>query len=328
MAGAIAAAAAAASVITLVPGRTPGGLVSTEEQPLGSLASHSAGPFLLAMAARASHAQAGTGRYWCTETIDGNLVPIGPGGRELTQPGQGSQPSPVSDYRYSLFSRSRMTSCETPRGSDAGSFYQYLGARPATATDVAAWRRAGSPDHWQTWYARQTISSHPGSSRPVGRRGGLPPWGSDQSLPADPAKLKAVLLAGLAGPADLGIKRQERQAGLSYRQIQDENLFWNLVSLLDEPISPAVRATAFRAFAEIPGAHTQPGVRDPQGRVGTAVWWGRLDGQQTGFVIINPATTMLLAEEGFAASPAWVYKPGTLTQYHLWLSAGRTSHLP
>jgi hypothetical protein len=162
----------------------------------------------------------------------------------------------------------------------------------------------------------------------VGRRGGLPPWGSDQSLPADPAKLKAVLLAGLAGPADLGIKRQERQAGLSYRQIQDENLFWNLVSLLDEPISPAVRATAFRAFAEIPGAHTQPGVRDPQGRVGTAVWWGRLDGQQTGFVIINPATTMLLAEEGFAASPAWVYKPGTLTQYHLWLSAGRTSHLP
>jgi hypothetical protein len=326
--GAIAAAAAVASVITLAPGRAPGGLVSTEEQPLGSLTSQSARPFLLAMASRASRIQAGRGRFWCAETIDGSLVPIGPDGRELIPPGQGAQPSPVSDYRYSLFSRYRMTDCETPRSREAGSFYQYLGARPATSADVAAWRRAGSPSHWQAWYARQTISSHRGSFGPAGRRGGRPPWGSDQSLPADPAKLKAALLTGLAGPSDLGVKRIERQAGLSYRQFQDENLFWNMVSLLEEPISPAVRATAFRVFAEIPGARTKPGMRDPRGRLGTAVWWGRLDGQQTGFIIIDPATTMLLAEEGFAGKPAWVYKPGTLTQYHLWLGAGWTSHLP
>ena len=326
--GAIAAAAAAASVITLTQGRAPGGLVSTEEQPLGSLAPQSARPFLLAMASRASHIQAGTGRYWCTETIDGSLVPIGPDGRELIPPGQGAQPSPVSDYRYSLFRRYRVTDCETPRSREAGSFYQYLGARPATSADVAAWRRAWlfqslagvvrTSDHLQPrWFLRR-----------AGRRGGRPPWGSDQSLPADPAKLKAALLTGLAGPSDLGVKRIERQAGLSYRQFQDENLFWNMVSLLEEPISPAVRATAFRVFAEIPGARTKPAMRDPRGRLGTAVWWGRLDGQQTGFIIIDPATTMLLAEEGFAGKPAWVYKPGTLTQYHLWLGAGWTSHLP
>ena len=38
-------------------------------------------------------------------------------------------------------------SCETPQGRGIGrELYQELGARPATPGDVAAWRRAGSPD--------------------------------------------------------------------------------------------------------------------------------------------------------------------------------------
>jgi hypothetical protein len=320
------AVAAAAAVVLLLPGQQAG-LVSTEEQPLGRLPSHAARPVLLAMAAKAGSADAGSGRYWCTETVEGTLSAIGPGGRELTPPGAGGQPSPGSDYRYSVISRYRMVDCQTPQGVDAGDFYQYLGARPATSADMAAWRRAGSPVSWRGWDG-QAFSIHPGSFQKVGRTGGQAPWGNDLSLPADPAKLKKVLLTGLYGPSDVATRRMESQTGLSYRQIEDENLFWNLTSILEEPIRPAVRAAAFRLLAQVPGAQETPGVRDPQGRTGTAVWWGQPGQPAGGFVIINPATTMLLASEGFAGTPAWVYKPGTMTNYDAWLSAGWVNRLP
>lgn len=323
VAGAIAAAAA---LLVLLPG-PPAGLVSTEEQPLGSLPSHAARPVLLAMAAKAGSAATGSGRYWCTETVEGTLSAIGPGGRELTPPGVGGQPSPASDYRYSVVTRYRMADCETPQGVDVGDFSQYLGARPTTPADMAAWRRAGSPGRWQGWDG-QAFSIHPGSFQKVGRTGGQAPWGNDLSLSADPAKLKKVLLTGLYGPSDVATKRMESQTGLSYRQIEEENLFWNLTSILEEPIRPAVRAAAFRLLAQVPGAQETPGVRDPQGRTGTAVWWGQPGQSADGFMIIDPASTMLLASEGFAGTPAWVYKPGTMTDYDVWVSAGWANRLP
>jgi hypothetical protein len=325
VAGSIATAAAVLAL--LLPGGPSTGLVSTEEQPLGSLPSHAARPVLLAMAVKAGSAEAGSGRYWCTEMIEGALTPIGPGGLELTPPGEGGQPSPASDYRYSVFTRDRMVDCQTPQGVDVGDFYQSLGARPATPADVAAWRQTGSPGRWQGWDG-QAISANPGSYQKVGQTGGQAPWGNDLSLPTDPAKLKKVLLTGLSGPSDVATKRMESQTGLSYSQIEDENLFWNLTSILEEPISPAVRSAAFRLLAQVPGAQETPGVRDPQGRTGTAIWWGPPGQSADGFMIIDPATTMLLASEGFAGTPAWVYKPGTMTSYDVWVSAGWENSLP
>lgn len=326
-AAAAGAIAAAAAVMVLLPGGPSTRLVRTEEQPLGGLSSHAARPVLLGMAATAGRGGVGTGRYWCTDTVEGKLVPIGTGGRELTPPGQGGQPSPASDYRYSVVTKHRMVECETPQGTDAGDFYQYLGARPATSADRAAWRRAGSPTSWRAWYANQAVSIHPGSLQKVGRTGGQAPWGSATSLPADPAKLRKALLTGLYGPSDVVTKRMERQTGLSYRQIEDQNLFWNLTGVLGEPIRPAVRAAAFRLLAQVPGGREVPGVRDPQGRAGTAVWWGQRD-RPDGFLIIDPATTMVLASEGFAGTPAWVYKPDTMTDYQLTVSAGWVDRLP
>ena len=136
-----------------------------------------------------------------------------------------------------------------------------------------------------------------------------------------------MLLTGLSGPSDTATKEEERQTGLSYCQIVDENLFWNLTSVLDEPVRPAVRAAAFRLLAQVPGGQEASGVRDPRGRAGTAVWWGQR-GRPDGLMIIDPATTMLLASEGFAGTPAWVYKPGTMTDYNLWVSAGWVDRLP
>lgn len=321
------AVATAVAVLVLLPGGSPAGLVSTEEQPLGSLPSHAAQPVLLAMAAKAGSVAAGSGRYWCTETVEGTLDAIGPDGHGLTPPGVGGQASPPSDYRYSVLSRDRMVDCESPLGVDVGDFDQYLGAHPATPADMAAWRRAGSPGHWQGWYGA-AFSAQGDSLQKIGKKGGMPPWGPDSSLPTDPAKLAKVLLTGLSGPSDVATKRIESQTGLSYRQIEDENLFWNLTGVLEEPVSPAVRAAAFRLLAQVPGGQETPGVRDPQGRVGTAVWWGQPGQPADGFMIIDPSTTMLLASEGFAGTPAWVYKPGTMTSYDMWVSAGWVNQLP
>ena len=324
---AAAGAITAAAVTVLLPGRTSTPLISTEEQPLGSLPSHAAKPVLLAMAAKAASAGQGSGRYWCTDEQEGQLDPIGPAGHELNPPGEGGQPSPASDYRYSILEKYRMVDCETPQGADAGDFYQYLGAHPATSADTAAWRRAGSPDRWQGWYGA-AVSMKPGSYAKIGKTGGLPPWGNETSLPADPAKLEKLLLTGLDGPNDVATKQEERHSGMTYRQIVDENLFNNLTGLLEEPVRPAVRAAAFRLLAQVPGGQETPGVQDPLGRAGIAVWWGKRGDPNDGFMIIDPETTMLLASEGFAGTPAWVYQPSTMTDYDIYVSVGWVNRLP
>jgi hypothetical protein len=327
--GGVASVAAAATVMALLPGRAATGLISTEEQPLGSMTSQAARPVLLAMAASTTQAPAGTGRFWCQERIEGRLIPIGSGGRELTPPRQGERPSPASGYRYSIFSRSATVSCETPDGRYYGTeLSQDLGARPATPGDDAAWRRAGSPSRWQTWYDYHVYEHlHPGSPQRVGR-GGISdpmPWGDERSLPADPVKLAALMVAGIGGPSDKGVKSLLEGANLTYRQWRIETLFSNLIMLLNEPVTPEVRAAALRALAAVPGVRVRRGVRDPIGRVGTAVWIGS---PYDGAYIIDPATARLIALDEVAGKSSRVYEPGTMTGYQLWLKPGWTSHLP
>ena len=321
--------AAAATVMALLPGRAATGLVGTEAQPLGSMTSQAAGPFLLAMAARTTRAPGGTGRFWCEERVEGRLIPIGSDGRELTPPGQGLRPSPVSGYRYSIFSREATVSCKTPQGRNVGKeLSQELGARPATPRDAAAWRQAGSPGRWQAWYDTHVSEHlHPGSPQRVGRGGisDLMPWGDDTALPADPVKLAALVLTGIGRPSDELVKELLRETGSTYRQYRIDNLFSNLIMLLSEPVTPEVRAAAFRALATVPGVRMRPGVRDPIGRLGTAVWLGN---PYDGTYIIDPATTRLLASDSLAGKSAQLYKPGTMTGYQLWLKPSWTSHLP
>ena len=88
-----------------------------------------------------------------------------------------------------------------------------------------------------------------------------------------------------------------------------------------------VRAAAYQVLASVPGVHMKPGVTDPSGRPGTALWIGPRSGPGQ-IVIVDPATGMLLADEWLATGPHGVYAPGTLTQYALWQSPGWTDRLP
>jgi len=328
--GIVAAGLAGALVVTsLMPGGAEQGLV-TSERPFATLTGQPASAFLAALATRVAQAKPVTGRYWCERVITAQLDPIGPAGQELTPAGQGLPPSPVSDYRYSIFARQVDNDCfvYNKTGSrNVGGYIQDLGARPATAKDAAAWRRDGSPA-WHAWYGNgQLIPSQPGPRTQVGGKPGQEPWGNPATLPADPAKLRKVLLTAVAGPNDPTMRIAEQQSGQSYSQLRDYNLFLQARGLLLEPLSPSVRAAAYQVLASVPGVRMKPGVTDPSGRPGTAVWIGPRSGPGQ-ITIVDPATGILLADEWLATGPHGVYAPGTLTQYSLWQSPGWSNRLP
>jgi hypothetical protein len=322
--GVAAASLAGALAVALLTGGAGGqpGLIASE-RPLGTLTGRPASPYLLAMATRVAAASPTTGKYWCQTMVAGQLDPIGPGGRELTPHGQGLPPSPVSDYRYSIFARQVQVDCldysKKPSGSIGGYYnalarnlggsFQDLGARPATARDAAAWRQDGSPA-WHAWYVRQIIAAHPGPRiRASGKPGSSP--GQPIPLPTDPAKLRAVLLA------------HQGSSGISASP--EEILFGQLRQVLLAPATPALRAAVYQVMAGIPGIQMKPGVRDPSGRPGTAVWLGN---HPDGAEIVDPATGMLLADEFIASQPHGVYAPGTVTQYFLWQHLGWANRIP
>src|SRR4029077_349030 len=69
-----------------------------------------------------------------------------------------------------------------------------------------------------------------------------------------------------------------------------------LLEILGEPItSPALRAAAFNALAEIPGIGLERDVVDGAGRRGDAIGWGRDGGFGRRF-IFDPRTSEILAE--------------------------------
>lgn len=254
------------------------------------------------------------------------LAPIGPHGQELTPAGQGEKPSPVSDYRYSIFAQQVDDDCivyTKTSSRNVGGYMQDLGARPATARDAAAWRRDGSPA-WHAWYQKGlVIPSRPGPRHQVGGKSGQPPWGSPMSLPADPVKLRKVLMKGIRN--DPGVRMSGRK-GMPVANIP-ATLFDYSCTLLLDALSPAVRAADYQILAGVPGVHMKPGVTDPSGRAGTALWLGSRS-RPGSIIIVDPATGLLLADEWLATAAHGVYAPGTLLQYNLWQAPVWTAHLP
>jgi hypothetical protein len=122
-----------------------------------------------------------------------------------------------------------------------------------------------------------------------------------RSLPGDPAKLKAQLDQMLKGYSQAGVKNEH-----------SFEVFGVLADLLDhEPITPQVRAAAFRILAGLAGIENLGKVTDPVGRAGYMI--GLDGGAYKTFganlilggaltLVISPATGTLLAEESVAPS--------------------------
>ena len=312
--------AGAVMLVSLISGGKPVTPVGSRA-PAGLLTGQPARPFLLAMADKA--AQQKTGRFYCETEIQGDRELVGSDDRLLPRPWvNGPERVPASapeGFKYALTRRYAYTQCT--RVSDVtryGLSLQYLGARPAAPADVRAWRRYGSPDHWRR--GDGILSAHPGPVRQVRDvKHGTGDFGgpNDLWLPASPAKLQAVFLAH-PQPGARG-RNNVIAAGA-------------LTVMNADSVRPAVRAAAFRVLASVPGVRMQPGVTDSEGQTGTAIWqdsWiGRYLRYESTFVIIDPQTGNLLADEGVAQTPVMGARPGTVLYYTATTSARWTSHLP
>ncbi len=187
---------------------------------------------------------------------------------------------------------------------------------PASSRDRSNWQRAGSPatfDLNDLNRAGHLVTVIPG----VGARGGknvVDPFnpesevfsigGLDKSmsdirrLPAEPNALTTVLLENYQRSVDAAVRSGRNQAGTTGTTKQAW-LFGTAAELLTLPVTPPVRATAYRIIAGLDGVVTIGRTRDVTGRTGDSVAF-RSDsshGLQEDRLVIDPTTGMLLAEE-------------------------------
>jgi hypothetical protein len=246
----------------------------------------SAHELFLVAAARSESDTATGGRYWVQPTEFGSTVEVGPPGR-----------------RYHIMLRHSMEFWFATRPGDRTlGVDQYLGAEPASPEDAAAWRADGSPTRWPVPGPDGTPSDkfYEAAPGPQGIRyvegataannfllGGNPVSLSElAALPTDPAALKTWLL--------------NRLHQLGNQEPDDYSLFWNGKSLvMDLPVTPAVRAAAYRMMADLTGVTLLGEVTDQRGRSGMAVAYTHDgDGGPVEFrLIIDPDTGQALAEE-------------------------------
>jgi hypothetical protein len=226
----------------------------------------SSGREILLTAARtvARAAQPATARYWVTSGTVGNFLKVGPAGDSyvvLEQVG----------VQY--------WAARSPRDPNPYLF-QPLWVRPASSSDLAAWHRDGSPTVWKGIGqdgdladpygdagngALQPLSAAPGRPTVISSGFGAQPFqvgGKDLSLrqlralPADPARLKELLLTGAS----------------HYRRVsQSAYLLQAVPPVLQMPVTPAVRSALYRMLAAMPGIQSLGTVRDVSGKHGVAV---------------------------------------------------------
>lgn len=299
--GLVGAAAAAALVVA-----------TTATHPSGdpdagvSAGASDASRILLAAAEQASQRPDLSGRYWKVETLE----------RDLTAAAMEKSP-------YTIKGGSRTTEwTDTETGRSFFTAYD-LGLTPTGPSDVAAWKRAGSPRRITIWAPfgkadvqmrapdpdtnRSPDITTPEDDKPylIGRAVSLKEL---QSLPSDPQRLKAELLKGFDRAGAQGRSRDEWLFSASQRLI------------LDLPVTPEVRAATFRMLSGLKGLTTIGRVKDAQGRWGTAVALRRTIGKDGGLVedrlVFDASTSAGLAWESVVvkADGKWTkgFTPGTI----------------
>ncbi|MEV4276132.1 CU044_5270 family protein [Actinoplanes xinjiangensis] len=208
---------------------------------------------LLAAAERSSADDPADGRYWVSEVESGTLMQVD---------------------RYAIMGRTRETSWHPDRSGDrAVHLQQWAGGAPASATDRAAWQRAGSPSSWPkdeacpaagVWTAGpgtiRTVVGEPAvATYPIG--GGYLTAAQIRELPTDPGRLQVWMIDSL-----LRGSPEMTASELS------EGIFNAMINLLYQaPNTPALRAAAYRLLADLPGLRDLGPVTDPKGRAGNAV---------------------------------------------------------
>jgi hypothetical protein len=219
---------------------------------------------LLAAAHQATGSPVETGAYWHSTRLDRSYQRIG----DYTV---------VEENRFEDW-----TPTGTGKDKERWSRQQYLGTRPATPADVAAWKRAGAPATFEVQhypgpraklFAPEVLRTGPGkpstSHTPLIDGDKVFSLGENvtmkdlRALPADPARLKTVLLRSYKGHGT---------EASSVPMSAETWLFTVTRGLItDMPVTPRVRGAAFRMLADLKTVRAVGTVKDAQGREGTAV---------------------------------------------------------
>jgi hypothetical protein len=300
LAGAVAAASVGVVAVTSGGGdpKAPG-----HRPQAGPATPLDARTVLLAAAEKLDGASEPAGRYWHKSTIgtDSWLVR-----------GQGDE-----RYTVLLMERSDEWAPGRPGGKMIASG-QRLGVKPASPADAAAYRRAGSPKtlslqvpiqpNGKGRYKPMKVSTGPGpvqtNSTPLvdgdkvywlGRNVTMKQL---QSLPDDPKRLKKEVLRWYGG---------HDTESSDVPMTADAWLFRVVGSLVTElPVTPKVRAAAFRVLAGLRTVDSVGRVTDPQGRTGDAIGMKEKDpsGVVRHLLVIDPATGKALADERVLLTPS------------------------
>jgi hypothetical protein len=274
LAGAVTAAALVATTVGTGPGdqRTEGAAQQALPSSQAPAVKLDARTVLLAAAERSAGQPAPAGAYW----------------HSVAQSRYYYRTGSATD-RYTIYVETRDEGW-TPNapGQDRWGRQQDLGARPATPADEAAWRRAGSPTefkvslpapvkHGQAGGGRAKETVIAARPREGAQLSHSPLTDGDKvfwlghnvtmkdlrGLPTDPARLKAWLLQSYAGHGT---------ESTSDKMSSDLWLFVVAGGLItDMPVTPKVRAAAFKMLAALESVKAVGPLKDSQGRVGTAV---------------------------------------------------------
>ncbi|WP_141956500.1 CU044_5270 family protein [Actinoallomurus bryophytorum] len=301
---AIVAVTAAVAVVVTMPPEPPS---RTSPTPQAATAR----TVLLNAALRADRQPATTGRYWHVDASTRWFQKVKTGG-------------------YLIRNTSREESWQAAdRSGKAIDRQQDLGAQPATPADREAWRKAGSPRVFRTSRGKRTRAPERvvvwrGSAAEIlDGMGAASQAGLDRlrQLPADPGKLRTWLLALPDSPTqrkpNVGKLPSAFPSAMprpwapppGTRAALEEWLFVQGSSLiLYSPVTPKVRAAAFRMLATLPDVKPAGTVRDAYGREGTAVAMDEIDplGQPIHVqqrLVIAPASGRALASEEVVLGP-------------------------
>ncbi|MFC4912435.1 hypothetical protein [Actinomadura gamaensis] len=286
-----------------------------------------------------------TGRYWYSDQIQGQSY--------MQRPKTGT---------YAIIGAHSETFQFTGADKKYGSAFlgRDLPARPATADDIPAWKRAGSPtsfrvwsnDHYYVYKAKATAwqddpAGQGGGGTFTGPPGTLTPQ-QIAALPTDPDALAKLFFhperPGWGGK----IAEEKRKAGKVYRPAGPrDKLLITGDALKDMPLPPKVRAGLMRALAKEPGIRTLDGAVDPLGRKGVALTidprtatitgeYGAPKEEQGTYtardeLVFDPATGDLLSDQLVLVQPGGPYaarKPGSVINYWILRKAGWTDTKP
>ncbi|GIF75288.1 CU044_5270 family protein [Asanoa siamensis] len=311
--GATAAAAAVAVVgVAVAPHDGPRTAATTGPQA----AYGDANRLLLAAAERNAVAPAVSGRYLHLQTEFGRAAPA-------TGAGGGYTVVERTLSQYWLAS---------PGAGRSWVMVQSLGAKPATAADEDAWRRAGAPNVVEVSRPKPArLSIAPGKTfgNPVDPQQLFGIGNQSMTvaevgkLPTDPTALREALLARFdGGGGDMPTDRGQWLLGVTASL------------LVDMPTTNAVRAAAFRLLADLPGVRGLGAVRDVRGRAGQAVAFiqdSPVIGSFEVRLIIDPDDGRALGQERRAVRPlgpnSWI-APGELASYQMVMAETYTNDNP